>query len=91
MELLRQMGSVAQRFVVVNDLERHLLPWLFLPATAPLMRWDRITLYDGPRSVQAGFQPAELERAAIAAGLRPQAVRKHRPSFRISMVAAATG
>ncbi|HYO81135.1 MAG TPA: methyltransferase domain-containing protein [Bryobacteraceae bacterium] len=86
--LLEQMRMVAQRFVLINDLERHVLPWLFLPVTAPLLRWDKITLHDGPRSVQAGFQPRELEHLALAAGLMNIKVRKHRPSFRISMVAS---
>jgi SAM-dependent methyltransferase len=85
-ELLAGMREAARRFLLVNDLERHLLPWLFLPATRWLFGWDRITLNDGPISVQAGFTGAELQSLAARAGLRDADVRVHRPAFRVSLV-----
>lgn len=86
-ELLRAFGAVSRRFVIVNDLERHLLPFYFLPATSWLFGWDPVTLHDGPVSVQAAFTGAEIEQLARAAGLRSIDVRVHRPAFRVSMVA----
>jgi hypothetical protein len=86
-QLLRQMAAVSRRYVVVNDLERNLLPYYFLPATQWLLRWDPITLHDGMISVQAGFTAAEMRNLAERAGLRQIRVRTHRPSFRVSMVA----
>jgi hypothetical protein len=85
--LLAAMRKVARRFVIVNDLERHLLPWLFLPATRWLFRWDAITLHDGPISVQAGFTGSEMQHLASRAGLSGADVHLHRPAFRISLLA----
>lgn len=89
-ELLRNMARAAKRFVVINDLERHVLPYYFLPATKWLIRWDPITLHDGMISVQAAFTVPEMRSLAARAGLPAADVRRHRPSFRVSMVAQVT-
>ncbi len=68
-ELLRGMYTVARRAILVCDLERHVLPYLFLPATRPLFRWQRITLHDGPISVRAAFRKHELVGLAKKAGI----------------------
>jgi hypothetical protein len=85
--LLRDFGRIASRYVLVNDLERHPIPYYFLPATRWLFRWDPITLHDGPISVQAAFRADELRELAVSAGLTAVDVRVHRPAFRVSMVA----
>jgi len=85
--LLREFARVARRGVLVNDLERHILPWLFLPATRWLFGWHRISLHDGPVSVAAAFRRGELTRLAREAGLRDVREELHRPAFRISLSA----
>ena len=85
--LLKQFGSVARRAVLVNDLERNRLAYHFLPATRFLFGWDRITLHDGPVSVQAAFTEHELQALAWRAGLRNIRTQVHRPAFRITLVA----
>ncbi len=85
--LLRDFGRVAKRFIIANDLERHSLAYYFLPATRWLMRWDPITLHDGPVSVQAGFTRPELESLAKTAGLRDVSVQVYRPAFRLCLIA----
>ena len=85
-ELLRGFREIAQQAVIVNDLERHILPYWFLPATRWLFGWDPITLHDGPISVQAGFRRAELVELASRAGLRDIDARLHRPAFRVTLV-----
>jgi hypothetical protein len=85
-ELLRGFRDIAQQAVIINDLERHVLPYWFLPATRWIFGWDRITLHDGPISVQAGFRRAELAGLAQEAGLRDVHTRAHRPAFRITVV-----
>jgi hypothetical protein len=85
--LLRDFGRIARRAVIVNDLERHPLPYYFLPATKWLFRWDPITLHDGPISVEAGFHRDELEARAREAGLQHVKVSVHRPAFRLVLVA----
>jgi len=89
-QLLRHMAVAAKRCVVINDLERHVLPYYFLPATRWLLRWDPITLHDGTISVQAAFTAPEMRSLADCAGLHDADVRTHRPSFRVSMVARVT-
>jgi len=84
--LFREFARVARRAVLVNDLERHVLAWLFLPATRWLFGWHRITLHDGPVSVAAAFRKGELSELARKAGLRELREQLHRPAFRISLV-----
>jgi len=85
--LLREFARVARRAVLLNDLERHVLSWLFLPATRWLFGWHRITVHDGPVSVAAGFRKGELPDLARRAGLRGVKEQLHRPAFRISLIA----
>jgi SAM-dependent methyltransferase len=85
--LLTAMRNASCRWVLVNDLERHVLAYYFLPATRFLLRWDPITVHDGPVSVQAGFTREEMLRLAGSAGLRNAQVRMHRPAFRLSLIA----
>jgi hypothetical protein len=85
--LLRNFGALALRGIIVNDLERHIVAYYFLPATRFLFRWNKITLHDGPISVQAAFTRDELIDLARRAGLHNIDVRVHRPAFRLSMSA----
>ncbi len=86
-DLLRTFGALARRAVVLTDLERHPLAYYFLPLTKLIFGWDRITLHDGPISVEAGFHAHELELLAKAAGLMKARVSCHRPAFRLALVA----
>lgn len=88
---LKEMHRVARRAVVVLDLWRHPAPMWFLPATRLLFGWQRLTVYDGTRSVAAGFQAGELRRLAARAGFEQVRVRRHLPWFRISLVARVDG
>ncbi len=85
--LLAESYRVAKRAVLVCDLERHILPYVFLPATKFLFRWQRLTLHDGPISVRAAFRKSEFARLAKLAGMRRVDIHSYRPAFRLSMVA----
>ncbi len=85
--LLREAARVARRAVLINDLERRLLPYCFLPATRWLFGWQRMTVHDGVISVAAGFRKGELADLARQAGFAQIREETHRPSFRISVVA----
>jgi ubiquinone/menaquinone biosynthesis C-methylase UbiE len=86
-KLLSNFAEVARRAVVVTDLERHPLAYYFLPLTKWIFGWDRITLHDGPISVEAAFHADELRNLARAAGLAEARVYSHRPAFRLALVA----
>ncbi|MBV9155097.1 MAG: methyltransferase domain-containing protein [Acidobacteriaceae bacterium] len=84
--LLNSFYSLARKALVVCDLERHILPYCFLPATKALLNWQKITLHDGPISVRASFRAGELSELAKLAGIKSPVVEIHRPAFRISLV-----
>lgn len=85
-ELLRGFASVARRAIVMVDLERHPLPYYFLPATQWLFRWGELVVHDGKISVEAAWKPNELRTLALEAGLLQAEVRRHLPWFRLSLV-----
>ncbi len=84
--LLHGFYSVARQAVLIVDLERHVIPYYFLPATRKIMKWNRITVHDGIISVRAAFKAEELEKLAKAAGIGRVRVERHLPAFRLSMV-----
>ena len=85
--LLRSFYAVARRGLLICDLERHILPYLFLPVTKYLFGWRRITVHDGVISVRASLRTNELLTLAGQAGIAQPEIRAHRPAFRISLVA----
>jgi SAM-dependent methyltransferase len=86
-DLMAGFYQVARRALLVSDLERHILPYLFFPATRPFLKWTPITMHDGMCSVRAAFRAGELKRLAENAGIRDAQVAVHRPAFRLTLVA----
>ena len=85
-DLIRKTRSFARRALIIIDLERHPIPYYFLPSTRRVFGWSTLTLHDGPISVAAGFRAEELASLTHAAGAGAVTVRKHRPWFRLSAV-----
>lgn len=78
--LLAEMGRVAARAVLVNDLERTALNYLAARALSmTLWRRNRLTRHDGPVSVRRSFTLDELSALGHAAGLRRVSVHRHFP------------
>ncbi len=90
-DLLARLYAIARRALIALDLYRHPLAYYFLPATRWVFRWNRLTLADGPASVEASFHPGELAQLASAAGLEKAVIRCHWPWFRLSLVARRDG
>jgi 2-polyprenyl-3-methyl-5-hydroxy-6-metoxy-1,4-benzoquinol methylase len=86
-ELLGKFKTIARRAVLAIDLERGPIAYHFLPATRWLFRWHRLSLHDGPVSVQAAFKREELLAIARQAGLLKARISIHRPWGRLSLVA----
>jgi ubiquinone/menaquinone biosynthesis C-methylase UbiE len=89
--VLRELGRVARRGVIVSDLRRSraaLLGARLLAATA--WRRNPITRHDGPLSVRRAFTPAELRELAKEAGLAGARVSRH-AVFRVALVVDRTG
>ena len=86
-ELLRALYKIANRAVLISDLERHIASYWFLPMTGPVLGWGPITIHDGMISVRASFKAGELAELARRAGIGKVRVKTHRPAFRVSMIA----
>lgn len=87
-DLLGAFYAIARRGLLITDLERSVVPWLFMRTTGPIFHWGRITVHDGLISVRAALRARELEAIAIAAGVHRPVVRTHRPAYRLTLVAA---
>jgi len=77
--LLSSFRRIARRAVLINDLERHLVPWAFIAMIARVTRRHPMFVNDAPLSVLRGFTPAELLAAAREAGAADATVRDRMP------------
>jgi SAM-dependent methyltransferase len=86
--VLRELGRVARRGVVVGELVRS---WPALAGArllaATVWRRNGITRHDGPVSVRRAFTAGELLEVARRAGLRDASVHRH-PLFRLVLRAS---
>ena len=82
--LLREMGRVARRAVVVTDLERSWPALAGVWLLAHIAIRSRLTRHDGPLSVRRAYTVAELAALAQQAGLHGTVVRAHAP-FRLAL------
>lgn len=85
-ELLAGLHRRARRALVVNDLRRALVPYLFGKAVFPLLFRSRVSVEDGLLSIRRGFREGELRAAFAAAGLPAVAIRRSFP-YRLLAVA----
>ena len=85
--LLASFRHLARRAVLVNDLERHWFPLLFIRLSAPVFARSYLTRHDAVASIRQAFRARELRELARAAGFSEVSVRRHLPWFRLSLVA----
>ncbi len=67
--LLRHMGEMAGRLVLVNDLERSGIGLLLAHVVGRLLTTSHVVHVDGPRSVEGAFTRTEARALAERAGL----------------------
>jgi SAM-dependent methyltransferase len=65
--VLRELFRVTRRLLVVNDLRRSRVPYLFGRATFPLLFRSRVSVEDGLLSIRRAFTADELRQAFAAA------------------------
>jgi SAM-dependent methyltransferase len=82
-ELLRRLAGIASGAVLINDLERHLLPYAFIRVAWPFAR-SRITRHDGAASVRQAYTKDELVALAVRAGYINFQVERL-PAFRLGL------
>jgi hypothetical protein len=84
-ELLRSLYAMARRALVVNDLQRSWVPYVFGRATFGALFRSRVSVEDGLLSIRRGFRQEELARAFARAGI-PVRIRRSWP-YRLLAVA----
>jgi SAM-dependent methyltransferase len=77
--ILAGLLRLARRALVVNDLHRALVPWLFGRAAFPLLFRSRVSVEDGLLSIRRGFRADELSAAFARAGVPGVSVRRQFP------------
>ncbi|MFI5174277.1 MAG: methyltransferase domain-containing protein [Terriglobia bacterium] len=82
---LKTLLSVARVAVIINDLQRHWIPYLFLKLTQPIFARSRITRFDGFASLRQGFTAGELKSLGQSAGIPGLSVTRRFP-YRLAMV-----
>jgi len=81
--LLRSLMAVSKLAVLVNDLERHFVPYLFIRIARMFTR-SRLTRHDAPASVRQAYTREELVDLTAAAGFADFEVRRLLP-FRLGL------
>jgi SAM-dependent methyltransferase len=84
--VVRELARVARRALVVCDLRRALLPYLFGRVAFPLLFATPVSVHDGLVSIRRGFREPELREAFAGAGLRQVQIRRAFP-YRLLAVA----
>jgi SAM-dependent methyltransferase len=84
--LLAGLHRLARRALVINDLHRALVPWLFGRAAFPLLFRSHVSVEDGLLSIRRGFRADELRAAFAAAGISSVTIRRSWP-YRLLAVA----
>jgi ubiquinone/menaquinone biosynthesis C-methylase UbiE len=82
-QVLSRLAAIASEAVVISDLERHWLPYLFIRYTRCFTR-SPITRHDAPASVRQAYTRDELAAVARAAGFTNFNVRRFVP-FRLGL------
>ncbi|HSD28361.1 MAG TPA: methyltransferase domain-containing protein [Vicinamibacteria bacterium] len=89
--LLARLRRLARGALIVDDLHRALVPWLFGRALFPLLFRSRVSVEDGLLSIRRGFRPPELRAAFAAAGVSPVSIRRSWPYRLLAVAAVAPG
>lgn len=92
-DLVRMLVSfrrLARQAVVINDLRRHRVPWIFIYVASRLTLRHPMYAHDAPLSVLRGFTVSELRRAARRAGAPEARVRRRWP-YRLVLTVPAAG
>jgi len=89
--LLAEMGRVARRGVVVNDLVRGRWRWLGAWLLSHLLTRNPFTRHDAPLSVRRAYTVGELTALLAAAGLRVEGRFDGAFGHRVALVARRNG
>jgi SAM-dependent methyltransferase len=77
--LLRSLFTLARRALVVNDLRRARVPYVFGKVAFPLLFKSRVSVEDGLISIRSSFREDELRAAFSAAGVPAVRIERNWP------------
>jgi ubiquinone/menaquinone biosynthesis C-methylase UbiE len=86
--ILAGLLRLARRALVVNDLHRALVPYVFGRVAFPLLFRSRVSVEDGLLSIRRGFRADELSAAFERAGVPGVTVQRQFPYRLVAVVAA---
>jgi SAM-dependent methyltransferase len=86
--ILAGLQRLARRALVVNDLHRARVPYLFGRAAFPLLFRSRVSVEDGLLSIRRAFRADELRAAFARAGMPGVTVRRVFPYRLLAVVAS---
>ncbi len=78
-QVLERMKEIAALSVLVDDLVRSRLGYVFAQIGCQLLSRSPVVHFDGPQSVRAAFTEAEARELAAQAGLSQCSIRRHWP------------
>jgi SAM-dependent methyltransferase len=85
-DLLRALYALARRALVVNDLRRARVPYVFGKAVFPLLFKSRVSVEDGLISIRSSFREPDLRAAFTSAGVPSVRIERNWP-YRLLAVA----
>jgi SAM-dependent methyltransferase len=88
--LLRALYALARRALVVNDLRRARVPYVFGKVAFPVLFRSRVSVEDGLVSIRRAFRECELRLAFTEAGIRGVRIERNWP-YRLLVVAEKPG
>ena len=88
--ILRELGRVARRGIVVIDLHRHPLAYFLFTTVGRLFFYNRLIREDGALSIRRSFRPRELNHLAAQAHLANVRVERRFP-FRLVLSGRRNG
>lgn len=77
--VLKELWRVTRSALVVNDLHRARVPWLFARAALPRLLRSPVSVADGLLSIRRAFTPSELRRLMGEAGIEGARVERRFP------------
>jgi hypothetical protein len=89
--VLKALFTLARRALVVNDLHRAAVPWLFGRAVFPWVFRSVVSVDDGLLSIRRAFRPAELRTAFERAGIPNVRIARRFPYRLVAVAEAAAG
>jgi SAM-dependent methyltransferase len=86
--VLAALFRLARRALIVNDLHRAVVPWIFARSVFPFVFESQVSVDDGLLSIRRAFRPHELRRAFAEAAI-PRVRIDRRFPYRLVAVAEA--